>query len=565
MSCPLGFLSLNTQGLGSKLKRTRLIEYIKNQRVDILYLQETHFTIDICKTIRSEFDGWDTFHSYGTSSSRGCSIFINKRLSYTTIDSHIDTLGRYILLNILLDDTTYSLLNIYAYNDKLSRNLFFDSINELVENNAQGLKIIGGDMNDVLEQEDRYNDNSKTKTTTKPVKSLINFMNKYDLTDAWREKNQSKKQFTWRRKNGNEKSRIDFWLIESNIMPLISKVDIRPACIKYTDHQAICIQISKPNKRGPGFWKLNNMHLKDDDYIKSVTSLIVANKQKYKFESAKTLWELTKLDIKDTSIIYSKKKSKQRRETISLLEHQLTDLLDAENELDGQSDENITQEIKRLENEIELLYDVRARGAQIRSRIDFIEEGEKSTKYFLNLEKSRQARKSVTSLNIDGQTIIENNQILDEEVKFYQTLYTAKNINQSEINDYLDNSNFSKNLTEEDANMCEGKFTLTELSDAVKQMKLNKSPGTDGLTSEFYQHFWPLIGDIITESLNESFEDKEMSYSQKISALSLIYKKGDPEDLENWRPISLLNNDYKLAARALANRLKKRYPQNRTS
>ena len=178
MSCPLVFLSLNTQGLGSKLKRTRLIEYIKNQRVDILYLQETHFTIDICKTIRSEFDGWDTFHSYGTTSSRGCSIFINKRLSYTTIDSHIDTLGRYILLNILLDDTTYSLLNIYAYNDKLSRNLFFDSINELVENNAQGIKIIGGDMNDVLKQEDRYNDNSKTKTTTKPVKSLINFMNK---------------------------------------------------------------------------------------------------------------------------------------------------------------------------------------------------------------------------------------------------------------------------------------------------------------------------------------------------------------------------------------------------
>ena len=181
-------MSLNSQGLKSKSKRTRLIEYIKLQNVDILYLQETHFTKDMFNSLRSEFAQWDIFHSCGTSTSRGCSIFINKRLMYTSIDSHIDTLGRYILLNILLDDTTYTLLNVYAYNDKTSRNLFFDSINDLVENNAQGIKIIGGDMNDVLQPIDRLssNDSRNTKTTHKPVKSLINFMKTQDLTDAWR-------------------------------------------------------------------------------------------------------------------------------------------------------------------------------------------------------------------------------------------------------------------------------------------------------------------------------------------------------------------------------------------
>ena len=222
-------------------------------------------------------------------------------------------------------------------------------------------------------------------------------------------------------------------------MPLINKVDIRPACIQYTDHQAIYIKISKPSKRGPGYWKLNNMFLKDDDFIKTITTLIESNKQKYATESAKTLWELTKVDIKERSIAYGKEKSKQRRDTITAMEHQLTDLLNTDNELNGRSDDSTKQEIIRLENEIESLYNIKAKGAQIRARVEFIEEGEKSTKYFLNLEKSRQARKSVTSLKINDQNICDNNMILDEEVKFYQNLYTAKNINDADVNEYLDN------------------------------------------------------------------------------------------------------------------------------
>ena len=57
--------------------------------------------------------------------------------------------------------------------------------------------------------------------------------------------NQSKIQFTWKRKNVYNKSRIDMWLIENNIGPLILNADIRPANIKYTDHLAISIKINK--------------------------------------------------------------------------------------------------------------------------------------------------------------------------------------------------------------------------------------------------------------------------------------------------------------------------------
>lgn len=88
-------------------------------------------------------------------------------------------------------------------------------------------------------------------------------------------------------------------------------------------------------------------------------------------------------------------------------------------------------------------------------------------------------------------------------------------------------------------------------------MSKNKSPGLDGLTPEFYKHFWHKIGNLVTESLNNGLEKGELSSTQKFGVLSLIYKKGDPSNMENWRPVTILNTDYKIAAKALANRLKK--------
>ena len=91
--------------------------------------------------------------------------------------------------------------------------------------------------------------------------------------------------------------------------------------------------------------------------------------------------------------------------------------------------------------------------------------------------------------------------------------------------------------------MCEGTVTLNECEKANKIMKNNKSPGSDGLTFEFYQYkaFWPDIADILVDSFNEAFTMGDLSYSQNLSILSLIYKKGDRANLKNYRPISLTN------------------------
>ena len=89
----------------------------------------------------------------------------------------------------------------------------------------------------------------------------------------------------------------------------------------------------------------------------------------------------------------------------------------------------------------------------------------------------------------------------------------------------------------------------------------NKSPGTEGLTAEFYSFFWDHLSSTMINSFNYGFVKVELSISQRQGIIRLIPKKNKNLSLlNNWRPISLLNVDYKIATKALALRLRKVLP-----
>ena len=103
-----------------------------------------------------------------------------------------------------------------------------------------------------------------------------------------------------------------------------------------------------------------------------------------------------------------------------------------------------------------------------------------------------------------------------------------------------------------DRDCCEGKLALHEATRAMKNLKLEKLPRPDGLTVEIYKCFWDLLGPKLVEVANESFNDKELSETLKESVARVLFKKGDRKNLKNWRPISLLNVDYKIVSKVLS-------------
>ena len=104
-------------------------------------------------------------------------------------------------------------------------------------------------------------------------------------------------------------------------------------------------------------------------------------------------------------------------------------------------------------------------------------------------------------------------------------------------------------------------LTLKECMDIMKTMKKKKSPGNDGLTLEFYLKFWPVIGNYCVNGLNMAYEKGMLSPSQRQAVIVLLDKGKDRTKLKNWRPISLLNVDYKVASKVIAERMKSVLPR----
>ena len=87
-------------------------------------------------------------------------------------------------------------------------------------------------------------------------------------------------------------------------------------------------------------------------------------------------------------------------------------------------------------------------------------------------------------------------------------------------------------------------------------MKQCKSPGLDGIINEFDQIYWDTIKEDLYEVLLEIFDKFEICDSQCRGMLTLLHKGGDRDNIRNWRPITLLNSDYKIISKLLANRMK---------
>ena len=126
-----------------------------------------------------------------------------------------------------------------------------------------------------------------------------------------------------------------------------------------------------------------------------------------------------------------------------------------------------------------------------------LEKSETSSKYFFNKEKSLAKTKCIRALDCNNKVITDPKEILLEQKYYYEELYKEKNIDsESEVQEatkhFMGQANISK-LEENEKDNLDTSITIDELTNAIKELPNNKTPGIDGLTAEFYKFIWSKI------------------------------------------------------------------------
>ncbi|KAJ3585522.1 hypothetical protein NHX12_014241 [Muraenolepis orangiensis] len=158
-----------------------------------------------------------------------------------------------------------------------------------------------------------------------------------------------------------------------------------------------------------------------------------------------------------------------------------------------------------------------------------------------------------------GQEITEPSQIRRRAVSFYSTLYTSEYEEGETLSEGFCNG--LPQVSEEANSQLEGPLTIQELQTALQGMQGRRAPGIDGLSVEFYKAYWDVLSHDLLDVFNESLASGSMPVSCRRAVITLLPKKGNLQDIKNWRPVSLLCVDYKILSKALATRLGKAVEQ----
>jgi exodeoxyribonuclease-3 len=208
----LKICSINVWGLHDDIKRRKMYLWLEENRFDVTYLQETHFTKGDIEKFNNGWSG-DMYHSVSNSRhGRGVAIALSKRLNYSKMKCNTDNDGRRILLSIEHGGCEISLVNLYAPNDKKERKTFFSRCLKWINkhNKAGSNILVGGDMNCCINDNDRQPATHLQDYSRHAFRELINGL---DLFDCWNDEENGLEKYTWCSPDQRIKSRLDYILI----------------------------------------------------------------------------------------------------------------------------------------------------------------------------------------------------------------------------------------------------------------------------------------------------------------------------------------------------------------
>ena len=535
----LDLLSVNVRGMSSAVRRDVIVPVLS--KWNVVFVQESF----VCNQRKAEKFakawGGKCFWSFGEVRSAGVGILLSDRVNIDVLDIRRDTEGRVLSLLIKWCNVRYSLICVYAPVAVRERKQFFPNLDKYVFPNS--FVILGGDFNCVSRACDTTARSGANRAGSEELKT---FVSDYSLCDVWSSKH-SDSVFTWFGQGVG--SRLDRFYVSKDLLNVVLNCVVEPLGLSDHDGVVLCLDHSVGKKR-KGMWKFNNALLRDSVFADKVEGYIRKALEHRKGERVDLFWPRLKKAIKKFTIRYSVGKAKERKrlrdgitKEISYWKRRLAWGEDVGGRLTG------------LYGKLKALVESESEGVKIRSRAKWIEEGERPTRYFLNLCRGHGEGNAIDCL-VDESSVEWKDECGKRSVieYFYRELFKLEHVDVDAQDVLL--SKVSAVLSEESRNKCEGAVNVGELEYAVRGMANGKTPGEDGMTLEFYKCFSKLLLPVLCELANECFERGCFPEECVRSVVRLAFKKGDRKDLKNWRPISLLNLDYKIVSKALSGRLR---------
>lgn len=530
---------------------------MKKENAHIVYLQETHLSNTEHEKLKRMGFTQIYYSSYHTGHRRGVIILISNKIIFEKKYEFADKEGRFIFVHGVMNGTYITLFNIYA--PPGSNVTFFQKIFQIISSETQGILICGGDLNVHLQPE--LDSSNKKVIFSKPIHRKINtLMNDIGIIDVWRDLYPNTKDYTHFSPPHNVYTRIDYYLMFNRDRTRVTSCDI--GTIDISDHAPIYLTVKLDNKSKDTLWKLNLNLLNDPSFKICIKNEIHSYLETNDNEEVTPpiLWDAAKAVLRGKIIALASLKKKTRQQELKKLQH-LLNLLEKEHK-DKQTPK-ILEQIKKTRNEINMLYTQEIEKKIMFSKQKYYENGSKFMKILAWKLKKQQADQTIYKVKDPITNTIQTKQenIHDTFERYYKKLYSKmpEDRNQ-EIDCFLDTLELPT-ITDEQNKTLIAEITANEVKGAITKLKSNKSPGPDGFTGEWYKVFQKELIPILVRTFNWVLKNAIAPPSWKDAVISIIPKEGkDKLECGSYRPLSILNVDYRLFTSIMSRRMEEFLP-----
>ncbi|KAH7975594.1 hypothetical protein HPB52_003592 [Rhipicephalus sanguineus] len=289
-------------------------------------------------------------------------------------------------------------------------------------------------------------------------------------------------------------------------------------------------------------WRLNPRLSKDEEAAKDVAGLLCRSLLGGQ-DLGGSEWDAVKASVAECFREWGKRRAREERAEIKIVSDAILLLSKPLSSGPG-----VTAALTSLRKELRVLLQRRWDRLRATARA---EQWEMEAWCSRNVLRRHLARKRAVMTSLTdpstGNLVETQDGVLELARQFYKNLYAKP-----PPSPY----SFPFVKSHEQVDICDSPLVEEELLAALKSMKRNRSPGSDGLTVEFYVKFWKVLGKPFTTLVNRLLREGTLSATQREGLITLLCKdESRRTDLRAWRPITLLNCDYKLIAKCLSVRL----------